>query len=121
MKTVLSKKPLGLALACTLALGFAASAAQAQNFGPPELREVWTENSKSQIWRNGYGECWHSQFGPPPGYNECNPAPLAQYVAPPPPAPAPYVAQAPAPAPYVAPAPAPVVVPAALPPRKPRG
>jgi len=107
MKTSMSKKQIGLAVACALTLGFAASAARAQNFGPNDTRELWTDTPKAQIWKNGYGECWHSAFGPPPGYNECNPAPIAQYVAPAP-APAPYVAPAPAPA-YVAP---PVVQPA---------
>lgn len=120
MKNSLNKKQLGLA--CALALGLASGAALAQNFGPPNMREAWNENTKSQIWKNGFGECWHSQFGPPPGYNECNPAPVAQYVAPPPPpAPAPYVAPAPVQVPYVAPVAAPVYVAPPLPPRKPRG
>ena len=111
MKNSFNRKQLSLAVACALALGFASGAAQAQNFGPTELRELWTDSPKAQVWKNGYGECWHSAFGPPPGYTECNPAPVAQYVAPAPaPAPAPYVAPAPAPAQYVAPAPAPVVV-----------
>lgn len=111
MKTSTSNKQITLAVACALTLGFAASAARAQNFGPNDQRELWTDAPKVQIWKNGYGECWHSAFGPPPGYNECNPAPVAQYVPPAPaPAPAPYVAPAPA---YVAPVvqPAPVVVP----------
>ncbi len=110
MKTSMSKKQIGLAVACALTLGFAASAARAQNFGPNDQRELWTDTPKVQIWKNGYGECWHSAFGPPPGYNECNPAPVAQYVAPAPaPAPAPYVAPAPAyVAPVVQPAPAPL-------------
>jgi len=109
MKTSMSKKQIGLAVACALTLAFAASAARAQNFGPNDQRELWTDTPARQVWKNGYGECWHSAFGPPPGYNECNPAPVAQYVAPAP-APAPYVAPAPA---YVAPVvqPAPVVVP----------
>lgn len=89
MKTTFSKKQLGLAVACALALGIASGAARAQSLSPNE-REVWTESTKTQIWKNGYGECWHSAFGPPPPYNECNPAPVAQYV--PPPAAAPYVA-----------------------------
>jgi len=113
MKTTFSRKQLTLAVACALALGFASSAARAQNFGPNDIRELWTDTPKAQVWKNGYGECWHSAFGPPPGYNECNPAPLAQYVAPPPPAP---VVTPPPP-----PAPAPVVEPAPLPPRKTRG
>jgi len=115
MKTSLNNKQLTLAAACALALGLSAGAAQAQNFGPNDQRELWTA-APNQVWKNGYGECWHSAFGPPPGYNECNPAPVAQYVAPAPaPRPAP-VQVAPTP-----PAPAPVVAPAPLPPRKTRG
>jgi hypothetical protein len=114
MKTSFSKKQLGLAVTCALALGLASGAARAQhNFGPNDVRELWTDTPKAQVWKNGYGECWHSAFGPPPGYGECNPAPVAQYVAP-----------APAPAPYVAPKavePAPVVVPAPLPRKQVRG
>jgi len=114
MNSTHSRKHLSLAVACALALGFAASAAQAQNFGPNDSRELWTTTPK-QVWKNGYGECWHSAFGPPPGYNECNPAPVAQLVAPAPtPAPAPVrVAPTPPPAPVIAPAP--------LPPKKTRG
>jgi OmpA-OmpF porin, OOP family len=86
MKTTFDKKHLALAVACALALGFASSAARAQHLTPND-RELWTDASKGQVWKNGYGECWHSEFGPPPGYNECNPRPMAQNVAP-----APYVA-----------------------------
>jgi len=115
MNTSYNGKKITLAAACALALGIASGAACAQNFGANDVRELWTTTPSAQVWKNGYGECWHSAFGPPPGYNECNPAPVAQYVAPTPPPP---------PAPYVAPAvvqPAPVVAPAPLPPRKPRG
>jgi OOP family OmpA-OmpF porin len=97
MKTSFNRKQLTLAMACALALGFASSAARAQhNFGPNDARELWTTTPQAQVWKNGYGECWHSAFGPPPGYNECNPAPVAQYVAP---APAPVVIAAAAPQP----------------------
>ena len=87
MKTTFNKKQLPLAVACALALSFASSAARAQKL-TPDLRELWTA-APTQVWKNGFGECWHSAFGPPPGYSECNPAPVAQYVAP---TPAAYVA-----------------------------
>src|SRR5689334_22604557 len=87
MKTTFNKKQLPLAVACALALSFASSAARAQKL-TPDLRELWTA-APTQVWKNGFGECWHSAFGPPPGYGECNPAPVAQYVAP---TPAAYVA-----------------------------
>jgi len=118
MKTP-GSKPTILALACTLALGLAAGAAQAQSNAFPNDRQVWVAQP-AQIWKNGYGECWHSGFGPPPGPNECNPAPVAQYVAPPPPPPPPAPYVAPPPPPYVAPAPAPVIAPPPMPPKKDR-
>ena len=117
MKTSFTKKQFSLAVACTLALGFASSAMSAESFGPAAERELW-KDTPQQIWKNGYGECWHSGFGPPPGDNECNPAPRAEYVAPPAPAPV-YVAPPPAQA-YVAPAPAPVIMPAERPRKKDR-
>ena len=113
MKTNFTPKQFTLAAACALALGGVTGTAQAQhNYGPPDQRELWTTAPATQVWKNGYGECWHSAFGPPPGYNECNPAPVAQYV-PPPPAPA-VVAPPP-------PEPAPVIQPAPMPPRQTRG
>jgi OOP family OmpA-OmpF porin len=99
MKNRFSKKQPGLAVACALVLGFASGAARAQNFGPASERESWS-NSSQQVWKNGFGDCWHDAYGPPPGYNECNPKPAA-------------VQAAPAPAPYVAP-----VVVAAAPPQR---
>ena len=118
MKNTFSKKQLGLAVTCALALSFVSGAALAQmgsTVRNTSERELWTEATKTQIWKNPYGLCWESPYGPPPGYNECNPAPVAQYVAP-----APVVIPAPAPVQYVAPAPAPVVAPAPLPRKKDR-
>lgn len=89
MKTAFISKQVSLAVACALALGFASDAVRAQSGLPANERETWTEQSKQQVWRNGYGECWHSAFGPPPAYGECNPAPIAQAAIP---VPAPYEA-----------------------------
>jgi len=112
----------GMVLACAMALGILAvstGAAQAQNSAPAADRSHITNstNSGSQVWRNGYGECWHSGFGPAPAPSaECDPnyrAPVPQAVAP-----EPKRAELPPPAPLVvAPAPAPAVV-AALPPAR---
>jgi hypothetical protein len=119
MKTSYSSNRLTLAVTCALALACASGAAQAQNLTPNENRDTWSENSRTQVWHNAYGECWRNMYGPPPGYGECNPAPVAQYVAP---APAPvYVAPPPVQVPYVAPIAAPVYVAPELPPKKPRG
>ena len=111
----LTKKQIGITAASALALSLASGAALAQKLMHPDEREVWMENSRTMVWRNAYGECWHSFYGPPPPPNECRPAPVAQYVTPP-------VVVQPAPPP----APAPVVIqpepaPAPLPPRKTRG
>jgi OOP family OmpA-OmpF porin len=107
MKTSFNRKHLSLAVACALALGFASNAARAQMASAPEQSRAEVADRSlvkatgGQVWRNGFGECWHAGFGPAPLPGaECNPQPIAQYIAP-----------APAPAPYVAP----VVVAAAAP------
>ena len=117
MKTSNSSNRLSLAVACALALAAVSGAVSAQNLTPNEARDTWSENSRTQIWLNAYGECWRNMYGPPPGYGECNPAPIARVT---PPAPV-VVIPAPAPVQYVAPAPAPVIEPTPLPPRKTRG
>jgi len=106
MRSTFTKKQ--LAVACALALGIVSGTASAQSPGPVAEKALVT-TTQSQVWMNGFGECWHSGYGPAPLPNVlCGPQPIAQYVAP---APAPYIA------PYVAPAPAPapVVVAAAAP------
>ena len=77
MKTTFTKKQLSIAVASALALSFA-SGAVAQKMAPADERELWMENSRTMIWKNAYGECWHSYFGPPPPPNECAPAPVAR-------------------------------------------
>jgi OOP family OmpA-OmpF porin len=91
MKTIYTKKQVQLAAACALALGVLSGSASAQSFAPNNDRELWVNSASSgeQVWLNGYGECWHSAYGPTPAANICNPAKVAEYVAP---APAPYVA-----------------------------
>lgn len=115
MKISYSRKQLSLAVACALAVGFISESALAQNLTPNEARDTWAENSRTQVWHNAYGECWRNMYGPPPGYGECNPAPIAQ-APPPPPA---VVVPRPAPVQYTPPPP--VIEPAPLPPRKTRG
>jgi OOP family OmpA-OmpF porin len=91
MKNTFTKKQVRLAAACALALGVVSGTASAQSFAPNNDRELWVNSvgSGEQVWMNGYGECWHSAYGPTPAPNVCNPAKVAEYVAP---APAPYVA-----------------------------
>ena len=110
MKTSYSRNPLGLAVACALAMGFASTAfAQVQApFAPAGERLEWV-NSGGQVWKNGFGECWHSATGPAPVSGpECDPNYRAVAQAQPMPAPAPAPVYAPPPAPL----PAAVVAPA---------
>jgi OmpA-OmpF porin, OOP family len=94
MRSTFSKKQ--LAVACALALGIVSGIASAQAPAPVSEHALVT-TSQGQVWMNGYGECWHSAFGPPPAPNAvCGPQPVAQYVAP---APAPVVLAAAAPQP----------------------
>lgn len=99
MKISFNKKHLSLAVACALAMGFASSAARAQMASAQEQSRAEIPDRSlvnatgGQVWRTGFGGCWHSSFGPAPLPGaKCHPQPVAQYVAP-----APYVA------PYVAP------------------
>jgi OmpA-OmpF porin, OOP family len=110
MRSTFTKKQ--LAVACALALGIASGMASAQGLKPVNEQALVT-TTQNQVWMNGFGECWHSGYGPAPLPNVvCGPQPIAQHVAP---APAPYVAAAPAPYVAPAPAPAPIVVAAAAP------
>jgi OOP family OmpA-OmpF porin len=80
-------KQLPLAMACAIALGLASGSLQAQSL-PANERSYVTDssNSGSQVVRSGFGECWHSGFGPAPVGPECNPnyrAPIVQAAPPP--------------------------------------
>jgi OOP family OmpA-OmpF porin len=88
MKTSFSKKQLGLAVTCALALSFVSGATFAQS-GAPEAdqRQIWGDSAKDAVWKNPYGLCWRSAYGPPPAYGDCNPAPVAQAAPPAPVAP----------------------------------
>lgn len=102
MKTSHSRKQFGLAAACALALGIMAGTASAQDSLPVDQRAV-VQGPENLVWMSGSGDCWHSDFGPPPLPNTpCGPQPVAQVVAP---APAPVAQAAPAPAPVAAPEP----------------
>jgi len=98
-----------LAAACAVAALFMSSYAQAQIITPASERDVVTD-TRTQVWKNGFGECWHSGFGPPPAPSAaCDPKykPRAQAPAP---APAP-VAVVPPVAPAVVAIAAPTPVP----------
>jgi len=83
MNKSFNKKQIGLAIACTLALGILSGTAQAQN---PDGKAYLVDGSGSSVMST-YGLCWHTAFGPPPPNGKCEPS-LAQ-VTPPAAAPAP--------------------------------
>lgn len=85
MKTSSAGKRLKLAVACALALGFANGTAYAKDFRPAAERDLVTD-TRAQVWKNGYGECWHNGFGPAPrAGNKCDPNFVAERVIPAPP------------------------------------
>src|SRR5512147_2038895 len=82
MKNSIARKQLSLAVACALTLGFASGAARANDLRPAAERELVTD-TRTQVWKNGYGECWHSAFGPASRSGiECDPNAAAQRAAP---------------------------------------
>lgn len=79
-----NKKQIGVAVACTLALGILSGAARAQDVSPQTAnsREI-VQDVRTGVVKSGFGLCWHSGFGPPPASGpECDPKYVA-YVAPP--------------------------------------
>jgi OOP family OmpA-OmpF porin len=74
-----SKKQIGLAAACTLALSVLSGAAYAQNMDD----KAYLIDAERDVVKSGFGLCWHTSFGPPPPAGpECNPNYVAA-VAPP--------------------------------------
>ena len=74
-----NKNQIGLAVACTLALGILSGAASADDVKDHAL----VTDTSAGVVKSGYGLCWHSGFGPPPASGpECDPNYVA-YVAPP--------------------------------------
>ncbi len=97
MKTKFSRKQVRMAAACALALGVVSGTAGAERLAPVNERALVTD-TRTQVWMNGYGECWHSNFGPAPAPNvACGPQPVAQRIAPPAARPVVLAAAAPAP------------------------
>ncbi len=79
MNTSFSKKQIGLAVACALALGILSGGANAQK----DNDKAYLNDSRSAVVKSGFGLCWNTGFGPPPPPSaECDPNYVA-YVAPP--------------------------------------
>jgi len=111
MTNASSNTNVGLAAACTLALGILSGTAAAQVPAPLAHDHMLLRDSSGQVIMSQFGDCWHSGFGPPPmSTQQCDPNWRAPVAAAPPPPPAPVAAPAPAPAPVPR---APVVVAAA--------
>ena len=102
MNKSFSKKQIGLAAACALALGILSGAAQAQN-AQDAGDKAYIDSSNGSPVMSGFGLCWHSGFGPTPASGpECDPnyvAPVKKVAAVAPPAPQVVAAMTPPPAP----------------------
>jgi OOP family OmpA-OmpF porin len=81
MTNAISRKQIGLAVSCALALGVVAGAASAQT--KVEDKGYLTEQ-RGGVVRSGTGLCWHTDYGPvTPSPNDCDaPAPAKVSVAP---------------------------------------
>jgi len=79
MKTILTMKPMKLAIACALAWGVLSGVASAQT-NPADTG--YLTDQRSAVARSGFGLCWHTGMGPAVYTAECDPsrvpAPLAQ-------------------------------------------
>lgn len=87
MRNTLTRKPTAVAVACALALGvFSATAnSQTQDISNIDQKSLLVDSQGVPV-RNGFGECWHTSYGPAPAWTAgCHaqvPTPVAQYVAP---------------------------------------
>jgi OOP family OmpA-OmpF porin len=87
MRTTFTRKHTALAVACALALGvFSATAnSQTQDISNIDQKSLLVDSQGVPV-RNGFGECWHTSYGPAPSWTAgCGgvaPVAVAQYVAP---------------------------------------
>lgn len=87
MTNSLTKKQMGLAVSCALALYFVTGATSAEPF-PGEsafnaAHQSYLVDQRGNVVKNGYGECWHAVTDPAKTYTAgCDPAPVAAYVEP---------------------------------------
>lgn len=97
MKTSFTRKQVGTAVMCALAMGIASGTAMAQS--NPE-NNMLVHDQRGGVIKSGTGLCWHSGTGPAPiSTAECDPNYVAPLAARSEPAPKPMAAVAPAPAP----------------------
>lgn len=102
MTNSLTKKQMGLAVSCALALYFVSGAASADPFPGDTAfnaaHQAYLIDQRGNVVKSGYGLCWHAANNPAKPYTvDCDPAPVAAYVAPQPQQVAAVAAPAPAP------------------------
>lgn len=97
MSNTFTRSRTAVAVACALALGVLSAPANAQIRDASSIdQKQLLVDARGMPVMNGFGECWHTAYGPAPAWTAaCGgiaPAPVAQYVAPAPAlAPAPVV------------------------------
>lgn len=102
MTNSLTKKQMGLAVSCALALYLVTGPASADPF-PGETafnaaHQSYLIDQRGNVVKSGYGLCWHAATDPGKVYTAgCDPAPVAAYVEPQPQQLAAVAAPAPAP------------------------
>lgn len=97
MKTSFTRKQIGTAVMCALAMGVASSTVMAQS--NPENNALVLDQ-RAGVVKSGFGLCWHSGTGPAPvSTAECDPNYVAPFAAKSEPAPKPMAAVTPAPVP----------------------
>ncbi len=85
MTYAFTKKQMGLAVSCALALGVVAGTARANIINPADTG--YLDDQRGSVVKSGFGLCWHTGFGPVPASTaECDPnfvpAPAAKAVEP---------------------------------------
>lgn len=101
MSNTFTRKHTALAVACALALGVFSATTNAQITDVSNIdQKQLLVDSRGATAMSGFGECWHTGYGPAPSWTAAcgglRPVAVAQYVAP---APAPVVVAAAAPLP----------------------
>lgn len=87
MTNSLSKKQMGLALACALALSFATGSASGEPFPGDSAfnaaHQSYLVDQRGNVVKSGFGLCWHAVTDPAKAYTaDCDPAPVAAYFEP---------------------------------------
>lgn len=87
MTNSLTKKQMGLAVSCALALIFVTGTASAEPFPGDSAfnaaHQSYLVDQRGGFVKSGFGLCWHAANNPAKAYTaDCDPAPVAAYVEP---------------------------------------